>query len=51
MTASAGLSSSASISTTCGFRFLAIFEGLAAKNEAMLDGFYDVIALDDMDCK
>ena len=31
-----------------GFRFLAIVEGLAAKNEVMLDGFNDGIALEDM---
>ena len=31
-----------------GFLFLVIVEGLAAKNEVMLDGFNGVIALDDM---
>ena len=39
------------ITITGVFRFLAIVEGLAAKNEVMLDGFSDVITLDDMDCK
>ena len=51
MTASVGCSSSASISITCSFLFLAIVEGLVAKNEVMLDGFNDGIAPDDMDCK
>ena len=50
MTASSGPSST-SITITCGFRFLAIVEGLVAKNEEMLDGFNHVIALDDMECK
>ena len=40
--------SSTSISITSGFLFLVLVEGLAAKNEVMLDGFNDVIALDDM---
>ena len=30
---------------------MAIVEGLAVKNEVMLDGFSNVIAPDDMDCK
>ena len=51
MTASVGSSSWSSISITCSFLFLAIVEGLAAKNEVMLDGFNDGIALDDLDCK
>ena len=41
----------ASITSTGGLRFLVIFEGLAAQNEGMLDGFSDYIAPDNMDCK
>ena len=37
-----------SLTRTSGFRFLAIIDVLAAKNEVMLNGFRDAIALDDM---
>ena len=50
MTARSG-PSSAFITITYGFRFLAIAKGLAAKDEVMLEGFNDVVAIEDMNCK
>ena len=50
-TLTAGLGpSSASITITGGLRFLAIVEGLAANNVALLDDFSDIIAPGYMDC-
>ena len=50
MTAQSG-PTSASITITSDLRFFAIVEDLAAKNEVMLDGFNDFIALNDMEYK